>query len=66
MSTFFSCFFNKKFYSYVMNIPLEHDEAVQFVEWLDYNNVDRWHIPNETWTNSWKRVVRYSFSSRSS
>jgi len=31
-------------------VPLEHTEAVHFARWCKYNDIDAWHIPNETFT----------------
>ncbi len=39
-------------------IPLEHDEAVTFVEWMRYQKLAFWHPPMETYTTSWKQKTR--------
>ena len=33
----------------------EHDEAVKFVQWLNYKKIKHWHIPQETFTKSWNQ-----------
>lgn len=35
--------------------PLEHDECVTFVAWLKSRQLKFAHIPNETFTKSWKQ-----------
>ncbi len=41
-----------------MKVPLEHDEAVVLSQWLSFNKLSHWHIPNETFTTSWNQKRR--------
>jgi len=35
--------------------PLEHDECVTFVQWMEVKKLMFTHIPNETYTTSWNQ-----------
>ena len=39
-------------------IPTEDQEQIEFVQWLDINDIPHWHTNNEMWTKSWKQKMR--------
>lgn len=38
-----------------MIVPLESDEQITFVDWLDLVGLKHTSVPNSTWTTSWKQ-----------
>lgn len=36
-----------------IEIPTEDQEQIDFIAWLDEETIPYWHVPNETYTNSW-------------
>ena len=38
--------------------PTEHDECVVFVQWLELQGLMFSHVPNETFTKSWKQKTK--------
>lgn len=39
-------------------IPSEDEEQMAFVDWLELNHIQFFHVNNEMWTKSWKQKVR--------